>query len=896
MPLLFFWVFCLYKSGFFIKFTLEDKPMHKKIDIEPILPLIRKASRYLGTEVNTRHKNWHECDTKVALIFPDLYEIGMSHLGLHILYHILNDIPFILADRCYAPDTDLEKILFKRNIPLWALESRMPLRAFDFLAFTLPYELCYTNIITILKLSNIPILSKERDESFPFILAGGSCSIHTEPVCEVFDAVLIGDGEEAVPKIVLTVRQWKKSKGSKEELFRELAKIEGVYIPSLYEPIYEGDRFLGVEPKRSWLPNRIKRTIIPDLSKAPFPTKPIVPYLQIVHDRLGVEIARGCTRSCRFCQAGVEYRPVRERPARQVLELVEKGLRNSGFEDISLLSLSTGDYSCLYPLIKSLMDTYVPKKIAVSLPSIRVGTLTPQIMTQIKRVRKTGFTMAPEAGSERLRQVINKGITEDDLIFTAQMAFEMGWLAVKLYFMIGLPTETQEDIIEIAELSHRVLGVKAKRKRGRQVTISVGTFVPKPHTPFQWERQISIEESWQRLDLIKRHLKARGLKLRWHDPKQSYLEGVFSRGDRRLLSLIVKCWEKGARFDAWGDYFNLSLYRDTAKELGIDLDFYLKERMQDGTLFWDHIDCGVRRSYLKKELKKAIDRVPTLDCRKNECQGCGVCDFKKIKPVTWPSDLVEDFSKEEKDVTEDINKDTIYWYAAYFFKLYELRFLSHLEIVRTFQRAINRAHIPISYTQGFHPKPRISFGPPVPVSTEAIKEPICFGLSKKLDEKGFLNSLNKELPHGIKLIDIRATKEPKKFIKDTGISRYLISFSSILKDRPFTRLKEGLSRFLEKQSFVLKVKRKGKERCIDIKEAVTALLFNKDDIKEVLLEDIKYLPDFWLNTLERNEVIYLELDFSSGAQLKAYEVISGILGLLKEEEALLRVLRLSSKG
>ncbi len=866
--------------------------MHKnQIDIESILPLIKKASRYLGIEINARHKSWHDCDTKVTLIFPDLYEIGMSHLGLHILYHILNDIPYILADRCYAPDTDLERILSKKNIPLWALESRMPLRAFDLLAFTLPYELCYTNIITILKLSRLPLLAKDRDENLPFILAGGSCSIHTEPICEVFDAVLVGDGEEAVPKIVLTLRQWKKAGGSKEELFKELAKIEGVYIPSLYEPIYEGDKFLGLNPKKSWLPQRIKRTIYPDLSKAPFPTKPIVPYLQIVHDRLGIEIARGCTRSCRFCQAGIEYRPVRERPAKQVLELVEEGLKNSGFEEISLLSLSTGDYSCFYPLVKKLMDTYVPKKIAVSLPSIRVGTLTPQIMAQIKRVRKTGFTMAPEAGSERLRQVINKGITEEDLIFTAQMAFEMGWLAVKLYFMIGLPTETQEDVIEIAELSHRVLGVKAKGKRGRQVTISVGTFVPKPHTPFQWERQISIEESWQRLDLIKRNLKAKGLKLRWHDPEQSYLEGVFSRGDRRLLSLIVRCWEKGARFDAWGDYFDLSRYRKAAKELGINLDFYLREIDQNRVLFWDHIDCGIKKSYLKKELKRAIDRIPTADCRKGECQGCGVCDFKRIKPVTWPNSLSLDYSLSKSKKKN--GQDSIYWYAGYFSKLGELRFLSHLEVVRTFQRAINRASIPISYTQGFHPKPRISFGPPVPVATEAIREPICFGTSESLNERDFLFRLNSKLPCGIKLVDIWLTKEPKKFIKDRGNTRYLISLSSLLKTRSLEYLRDKFLSFFKKDSFILKVKRKDKDRCIDIKKFIKFLAFDEADIKQKILKDKRYLTKFWLDTVKNNEVIYMEFNFSSGPQLKAYEIISGILGLSKIEEAGLRVLKLS---
>ncbi len=869
----------------------------KPVEIESILPLIRKASRYLGTEINARHKSWQDCDTKVALIFPDLYEIGMSHLGLHILYHILNDIPCILADRCYAPDTDLEDILFKNNIPLWALESRMPLMAFDFLAFTLPYELCYTNIITIFKLSGLPLLARDRDERAPFILAGGSCSIHTEPVCELFDAVLIGDGEEAVPKIVLTVREWKIAKGSKEELFKELSKIEGVYIPSLYQPIYEKGKFLGIEPKKSWLPQRIKRTIFADLSKAPFPTKPIVPYLQIVHDRLGVEIARGCTRSCRFCQAGIEYRPVRERPPKQILELVEKGLKHSGFEEISLLSLSTGDYSCFYPLVKELMDTYVPKRVAVSLPSIRVGTLSPQIMAQIKRVRKTGFTMAPEAGSERLRQVINKGITEQDLIFTAQMAFEMGWLSVKLYFMIGLPTETKEDVIEIAELAYRVLGVKAKRKRGRQVTISVGTFVPKPHTPFQWERQISIEESWQRLELIKKNLKARGLKLRWHDPEQSYLEGVFSRGDRRLLSLIVRCWQKGARFDAWGDYFNLSRYKEGAKELGIDLDFYLRDIDHSNVLFWDHIDCGVKKSYLNRELKRAITRTPTFDCRRGECQGCGVCDFKNIKPVTWPNSLtVSDNSNELSRVEiKEVKKESepIYWYAGYFSKLNELRFLSHLEIVRTFQRAINRAMIPISYTQGFHPKPRISFASPVPVATEAIKEPICFGLSKRLDERQFLIKLNNELPSGIRVTDLWLTKEPKRFIKDGTSASYIVSLSSLLEEGSLEELKKKFLDFLRKDSFVVKVKRKDKQRCVDLKRFIGLLLIDKDKIRLKILRDERYLTKFWLDAVKKGEVIYMKFNLSSGPQLKAYEVISGILGLSRRQEALVRILKLS---
>jgi radical SAM family uncharacterized protein/radical SAM-linked protein len=841
------------------------------------LPLIRRPSRYLGNEINACHKDWSEASLRIALIFPDLYEIGMSHLGLHILYHIINEIPWALADRAYCPDVDLEKLLRSEKVPLWGLESRRPLSDFDILAITLPYELCYTNILTILDLAGIPIRAEKRSiPIWPIILGGGSCAVNPEPIADLFDAILIGDGEAALPEIAGLVKNWRKTGRDKNEILVGLSHVDGVYVPGFYRPRYEKDgSFAALEPRRPEA-GLIKRRVISDLEKAPFPSHPLVPYTQIVHDRMGIEIARGCTHGCRFCQAGITYRPVRERSPQKVLSLLEQALAASGWEELSLLSLSTGDYGCLLPLLITLMDRYMPENVAVSLPSLRVGTINPEIMKQIQRVRKTGFTLAPEAGSERLRRVINKGITEHDLIDTAAQAYKLGWSNIKLYFMTGLPTETLADVSEIAKLAKRVLA--SGRKRGRKVTVSVGTFVPKPHTPFQWERQLNVRESRDRLELLRSNLKGRDLHYKWHDPFQSFLEGVFSRGNRRLTGILYRAWKMGARLDAWNDHLRPDLYKKAALEENIELEKYIEAIDTKAPLPWSHILTGVSNKYLLDEREKSRKETYTPDCRHGECQTCGVCDFKNIRPVVREKEIVHALS-----TTKSSNHQISYHLA--FSKLGEARFLGHLELVHAFHRAARRAHIPVAYSQGFHPKPRFSFGQPIPLGTESLAEQFAITLTEYMKPELLKNLLSGAMPRGIIIRSVELVG-PKTSLRIPELVKYLIFVPGVT----VSQVKGFIEKLNSTPKWPVSRKRKGKQITTDLKQVVESLqLITKKD-----MEDTRITPWPWPEDAKYDEFLFFDLMLRSISRfnLKPAEVIGSIMGLSEEMMKMLRILKL----
>lgn len=591
-----------------------------------LLSRVEKPARYIGSEWNTEQKE--VCDFRFALCFPDVYEIGMSHLGSRILYHVLNDMDGVACERCYAPWTDMEQALREMNVPLFTLETKSPLKAFDIVGFSLLYEMCYTNVLTMLELSGIPFLAEERDESYPLIVAGGPCTCNPEPIAEVFDAVLLGDGEELEPELVECVRRAKREGISKAALLERLAAIEGVYVPSFYRPVYENGRYVRTERLNENAPEHPQKRVLRDLDRAKYIGRQLVPHMQIVHDRVAVEVMRGCTRGCRFCQAGYIYRPVRERTVDTLLEQTRDLVRCTGYDEVSLLSLSTGDYSGLHELLPRIIDDMAEQKVSVSLPSLRIDSLLKDDLEKMQTVRKGGLTFAPEAGTQRMRDVINKNVTEEDLLRAVTDAFTAGWCGVKLYFMIGLPTETDEDIAGIAELARKVSNAfyrlpKDKRGSGFRVTVSVSTFVPKPWTAFQWCAQDRQEEIVRKQQLLKTALKGvRGAELHCHPSVLSVLEAVFSRGDRRLTNVLIDAYRRGCRFDSWAEHFKPAAWAEAFEVNGLTMDEYAhRERSIDEPLPWETVDALVKPAYLKREWARAQEAWTTKDCRQG-CNGC----------------------------------------------------------------------------------------------------------------------------------------------------------------------------------------------------------------------------------------------------------------------------------
>ncbi|MFZ2087787.1 MAG: TIGR03960 family B12-binding radical SAM protein, partial [Desulfobaccales bacterium] len=594
----------------------------------PYLSRVQRPSRYVGREINAVFKDPRAVALRVVLAFPDLYEVGMSHLGLGLLYDILNRQDDIWAERAYAPAPDLEAELRSSGAPLASLETGTPLRDFHLLGVSLQYELSYTNILNILELGGIPLLAEERGPLDPVVVGGGPAAMNPEPVAPFFDAFVLGDGEEAVLEVAALIRDWRAARGTRRELWQALEEVAGVYVPGLFTMNYNSEgRLVEVIPRGRR--QQVSRRVLADLDSVPLSPQPLVPFCQIIHDRLNVEISRGCTRGCRYCQAGILYRPVRERRPQAILDWVDKALGATGFEEVSLLTLSAGDYRALPWLLKHLMDRLEPQRVAVSLPSLRADTLTPEVVDQIKRVRRTGLTIAPEAGSERLRAVINKNLPEDVIISSAREAFRGGWRLIKLYFMIGLPTETPEDLAAIAALARQILQTGPPGLRPR-LNISLSTFIPKVHTPFQWEGQADLAESQARLHEVKNLLKQPHVQLKWNSGAQSWLEGIFARGDRRLAPVLLAAHRQGCRLDAWSEHLRLEPWRQAFRDAGVDPEYYRRARDPAELLPWDHLDAGVTRDFLQVERDRAYRVLQTPDCRQEGCQDCGQCDDEHI--------------------------------------------------------------------------------------------------------------------------------------------------------------------------------------------------------------------------------------------------------------------------
>lgn len=607
-----------------------------KNKIDSLLDRVQKPARYMGGEMNAVMKDPNRVDIRYAFAFPDVYEVGMSHLGSRILYDIINKREDALCERVFMPWVDMADLMRKEQVPLFTLETRSSVREFDMLGITLQYEMSYTNILDMLDLAGIPLHSEERTWEHPIVIAGGPCAFNPEPLYRFIDAFSIGDGEISTLETIDVVKACKAEGVSREECLRRLSKLRGVYVPSLYEASYHEDGTLAAfEPKEEGVPRTIVKNMVADLDAASYPESIIVPFMEIVHDRINIEVLRGCTRGCRFCQAGMIYRPVRERSVEHLLHLAEKLVEETGYEEITLSSLSTGDYTCLPQLAHELMERFAEKRIALSLPSLRLDSDSDlkKTLEETQKVRKSSLTFAMEAGTQRLRDVINKGITEEDLIGSVTDAFAGGWSSVKLYFMFGLPTETQEDLNGIANLASKVVRKyfetpKQLRAKGLRVNCSASCFVPKPFTPFQWEPQDTIEQFEAKQKLLCQIMHIKGVEFNWHEPQVSFLEAVFARGDRKVADALEEAWKLGCRFDGWTDQFKFDQWMQAFENVGVDPKFYANRRREkDELLPWAFIDAGVTQEYLWREKERAVAEKTTPDCRKG-CQGCGLKRFE----------------------------------------------------------------------------------------------------------------------------------------------------------------------------------------------------------------------------------------------------------------------------
>ncbi|MDH4100720.1 MAG: TIGR03960 family B12-binding radical SAM protein [Nitrospirota bacterium] len=843
------------------------------------LPLVSKPARYIGGEVNSVRKDRGQVRTTVALCFPDVYEVGMSHLGLKILYEILNQRPDTAAERVYSPWGDYEEELRKRNLPLTSLETHTPLADFDILGFTVQYEMSYTNILNMLDLGRIPLKSVDRGDNDPLVITGGPGVFNIEPMADFLDAVLIGDGEEAINDIVECHARWKASGKDRAALLLALAEIEGVYIPSHFSPTCGDDGRVTAIHTVAGPKEAVRKRFLADLESAPSLRKPVLPHLRVIHDRVTLEVARGCTRGCRFCYAGIVYRPVRERTPQTVEKIMADSIACTGYEEVSIASLSTGDYSGLAPLLHSINRDFSEDRVSVSLPSLRVETLTADVINEIRQVRKTGFTLAPEAGTERLRRVINKVSDDRDLEITAANIFRAGWDHIKLYFMIGLPTETDEDLVGIAELAERL--VKVGRSVGRRrptVTVSASTFVPKPHTPFQWCSQISVDEINRRQDFLRRECRKRRVDYKGHDARTSFLEAVFSKGDRRLGKVILNAWQSGCRFDGWTEMFAPERWKAAFDAAGLDPEFYAyREIGLDEVLPWDHIDTGVTKKFLLREYQDSLVEKVTIDCRYAHCVGCGVCDKGGKKREVKGEEPRRVTTSEPVELTEFVPSTSGspkgFHYRLTFSKTGPIRYLSHLDLTSVFARAAARAHLPIAYSSGFNPHPRLSFGPPLAVGQEGMMELLDIELTRYVAPKALEERFNAVLPEGVCVSEVGVIA-PSTASISASVAGY--TYSVVLPvghemlDRAATDFMAAASRS------VLRTSPKG-TKTVDIRPLVKGLA---------------------VYPFESGSELIMELGDDGGRTARPSEVIAVLTGLAEEEIAILKVARraLTLKG
>jgi radical SAM family uncharacterized protein/radical SAM-linked protein len=790
-----------------------------------LLPFIIKPGRFIGNEPGAICHPF-ENRVSIALSYPDLYDLGMSNLGLQILYHIINKSSNGRAERVFAVPEDAAAIMREKNIPLFSLESKTPLKNFDLLGFNSATELNYTNILDMLDLAGIPLQANDRSEDDPLIAVGGGCAFNPEPLADFADFFFLGDAEEGILEIIDCLGQNKDS--SREDKLLELSKIQGVYVPSFYRPEYnDAGKFLLLKKLQPDVSLKIKARIVKEIKSEYYPIQPVVPLIEAVHDRLAVEIMRGCGHACRFCQATVLYKPARARKVDDILRQVQTSLEKTGYDEVTLLSLSSGDYKEIEDLVRRLAVKLKNKHIAISLPSLRITTLSLELADLITSNQKSGLTFAPEAGTERLRKVINKPLNEETLFEVLSEAFSKGWQTIKLYFMIGLPTESKEDLQGIADILNKLVRISDKYRGKRSFNITISTFCPKSHTSWQWERQISIEETEQKRDFLRKAVRNRNIRLKFHDPAVTWLEGVMGRGDRRLGKVIQKAYRLGARMDGWKETFDLSVWQKAFEEENLNPNIYLAERSTGDKFPWDHIEKGLSKESLLKDLAKSrglLDIVKSLDKEEVETEVKAPQKKKEVKPTITYGRAPKTI-KASADATVPQSRLRIQWGRSGL-----MRFLSHLDNMRVLERTFRRANLPISFSQGFRPHPKFSFGPPLTLGFTSEAEYIDIQLETPIQQY-MVNSLTREFPSDFRLIGTKVVLgKTSSLASKLNLSVYQVELPS-----PLEVVKEMTQNILDKKEFTLIRETKTGPVNVELRNAIIDLECKENESGKTIL-------------------------------------------------------------